>query len=213
VFERLLRRHLPGPPLCDLDFVAIDLETTGFHATRGDEIVAMAGVRIASGQVHLDEVFDRLVDPGRPIPACAVKIHGITDRMVTGQAGVLESLTALRAFMGDAVMIGYAIAFDLGFMTRRRPEGTVAFNRPTLCVLRLSEYLDPSVPDHSLEAVARRFGVEISGRHTALGDAMAAAEIFVRMLPRLEAHGVRTVLQAQRAARRAHFVRRLHLGV
>ncbi|MGE0093513.1 MAG: PolC-type DNA polymerase III [Alphaproteobacteria bacterium] len=212
MFERLLRASPPARLLRDLDFVAIDLETTGLHAARGDEIVAMAGVRIANGQVCPGTVFDRLVDPGRPVPARAVEIHGITDLMVAGQAGVLESLTALRAFVGDAVIVGYATAFDLGFMTRRRPAGAVAFDRPALCVLRLSEYLDPSMRDHSLESVARRFGVEILGRHTALGDATAAAEIFVRMLPMLEAHGVRTVLQAQRAARRAHFARRLHLG-
>lgn len=213
MFERLLREAPSAPLLRDLDFVAIDLETTGLHARKGDEVVAMAGIRIAKGQVRPDQVFDRLVNPGRPIPARVVAIHGITDRMVAGQAGVLESLTALRAFVGDAAIVGYAAAFDLGFLTRRRQGRAVAFDRPTLCVLRLSEYLDPSVQDHSLEAVAGRFGVEILGRHTALGDAMAAAEIFVRMLPMLEAHGVRTVLQAQRAARRAHFARRLRRGL
>ena len=212
MFERLSRWRSPALSLRDLDFVAIDLETTGLHARRGDEIVSMAGIRIAGGRVLLDEAFDRLVDPGRSIPAHAVDIHGITDRMVAGQDGVFESLTALRAFVGEAVMIGYAITFDLGFMTRRRPRGAVAFNRPALCILRLSEYLDPSIRDHSLEAVAKRFDVQISGRHTALGDAMAAAEILLRMLPRLEAHGVRTLRQAQRAALRAHFARRLHHG-
>lgn len=212
MFERLLPRLSPDPLLRGAGCVAIDLETTGLHAARSDEIVSMAGVRIIGGQVCRHQVFNRLVDPGRTIPPRAVEIHGITDRMVTGQAGVLDSLAALRAFVGDAVMVGYGIAFDIGFMTRRRPDGTVAFDRPALCILRLSEYLDPSSRDHSLEAVAARFGVAISERHTALGDAMAAAEIFARMLPRLEAHGVRIVGQARRAARRAHFVRRLHLG-
>lgn len=211
MFEQLLPRRPPDPSLRRVDCVAIDLETTGLHAARGDEIVSMAGVRIADGRIRPREVFDRLVDPGRPIPTHAVEIHGITDRMVAGQAGVVESLGALRAFVGDAVIVGYAIAFDLGFMARRRPGGMVSFDHPSLCVLRLSEFLDPSLRNHSLEAVASRFGVSILGRHTALGDAMTAAEIFVRMLPRLEAHGVRTLRQAQRAARRAHLLRRLHL--
>lgn len=212
MFERLLPCRSVDPLLRGADCVAIDLETTGLHAARGDEIVSMAGVRVVGGHVRRHEVLSRLVDPGRTIPLRAVQIHGITDRMVAGQAGVLDGLATLRAFVGAAVMVGYGVSFDLGFMTRRRPDGAIAFDRPTLCILRLSEYLDPSLRDHSLEAVAARFGVVISGRHTALGDAMAAAEIFVRMLPRLEAHGVRTVGQARRAARRAHFVRRLHLG-
>lgn len=203
---------MPDLPLRGGDYVAIDLETTGLHSTRGDEIVSMAGVRIADGRSGPQDVFDRLVDPGRPIPARSVEIHGITDAMVAGQAGVMESLIAFRAFMGDAVLVGYAIDFDLGFLKRRRPDGAVAFDRPGLCVLRLSEFLEPSQQDHSLEAVADRLGVSISGRHTALGDAKAAADIFVKMLPRLESHGVRTLRQALRAAGRAHFARRLHLA-
>lgn len=211
MLKRFQLQRFPDSPLSDLACVAIDLETTGLYAARGDEIVSMAGVRIAGGRVRPDQVFDRLVDPGRSIPQRAVEIHGISDSMVAGQAGVVESLGALRAFVGDAVIVGYATAFDLGFMTRRRAGGTVAFDRPALCVLRLSEFLDPSLHDHSLEGVASRFGVAISGRHTALGDAMVAAGIFVGMLPRLDAHGVRTLRQAQRAVRRAHFLRRLHI--
>lgn len=212
MFDRLVRRGPPDINLRAADCVAIDLETTGLHAAKGDEIVSMAGVRITGGKVRQQEIFARLVDPGRPIPLRAVQIHGITDSMVAGQAAVLDGLAALRAFVGDAVMVGYSIGFDLGFMARPRPNGVVAFDGPSLCILRLSESLDPSSQDHSLEAVAARFGVSISGRHTALGDAMAAAEIFVQMLPRLEAHGVKTVKQARRTARRAHFLRRLHLS-
>ena len=40
-------------------------------------------------------------------------------------------------------------------------------------------------------------GVTIKGRHRALGDAMAAAEIFSRLLPRLRDADVRTLGEAQ----------------
>lgn len=212
MFDRLARCRVPDLILRMADCAAIDLETTGLYAAKGDEIVSMAAVRIVGGKVHHHEVFTRLVDPGRTIPDRAVQIHGITDGMVAGQMRVSDGLAALRAFIGDAVMVGYGIGFDLGFMTRKRLNGTVAFGQPALCILRLSEYLDPSSQDHSLEAVAARCGVTISGRHTALGDAMAAAEIFTQMLPRLEAHGVQTLKDAYRAARLAHFPRRLRLG-
>lgn len=212
MFKRLARHSAPDLLLRAADCVAIDLETTGLHAAKGDEIVALAGVRVMGGKVRQQEAFARLVDPGRPIPPRAIEIHGITDSMVAGASSVLDGLAALRTFVGNAVVIGYSVGFDLEFMARSRPNGAIEFNCPTLCILRLSEYLEPSSRDHSLEAVAARFGVSISGRHTALGDAMAAAEIFVQMLPRLEAHGVRTLKEARRAVRRAHFLRRLHLS-
>ena len=86
-----------GTPLRDLDYAAIDLETTGFHAERGDEIVSMAAVRIVAGEIRRDLVFDRVVDPGRAIPPESSSVHGITDTMVSGQPRPAELLPALRA--------------------------------------------------------------------------------------------------------------------
>lgn len=211
-YLRSLWKRTVDAPLRDLDYVAIDLETTGLHANGGDEIVSMAGVRIVAGEVRRDAAFDRLVDPGRAIPPDISRIHGITDAMVSGRPRVVDVLPAFRAFIGAAATVGYNLSFDLGFLARKRMESGASFDGPSLCILRLSEYLEPRASDHGLEAVAARFGVAITRRHTALGDALAAAEIFVRMIPELEAHGVRTLADAHHAGRRAHFMRRLHLA-
>jgi DNA polymerase-3 subunit epsilon len=66
----------------------------------------------------------------------------------------------------------------------------------------LSAVVQPAQDSHSLEAIAARLGVSVVGRHTALGDAMVTAEIFLKLLPLLEAVGFRTLEQAQAASRR-----------
>jgi DNA polymerase-3 subunit epsilon len=50
--------------------------------------------------------------------------------------------------------------------------------------------------------VAERFGVAVIGRHTALGDAIMTAEIFLRMLPLLAERGIVTLKDAREASER-----------
>jgi DNA polymerase-3 subunit epsilon len=61
--------------------------------------------------------------------------------------------------------------------------------------------------DHSLEAIAARLGVSVIGRHTALGDALVTAEIFLGLLRLLAERGIVTLEQALDASRRTYQAR------
>jgi DNA polymerase-3 subunit epsilon len=70
-----------------------------------------------------------------------------------------------------------------------------------LDVLLLSAVLHPAEGEsHSLDALARRYGIPVLGRHTALGDALVTAEILVRMIDELAGMGIETYGQAVHAA-------------
>jgi DNA polymerase-3 subunit epsilon len=64
--------------------------------------------------------------------------------------------------------------------------------------MRLASLLNPALKDFSLEQVSRLYQIDLHGRHTALGDAMVTAELFVRMLPRLQQQGFGTLRQLLR---------------
>ena len=58
-----------------------------------------------------------------------------------------------------------------------------------------------------LEGIRKRFGVPVLGRHTALGDAMVTAEIFLKLIPLLAERGIHTLGQAREAAQQTYYAR------
>lgn len=185
----------------ELAYTVLDTETTGFLPEDGDEVVALGAVHVVGGRVRPHEVFERLVDPRRPVPAAATKVHGITDEMLRGQPLLDEVLPQFARFAEDRVLVGHNVAFDLSFLRSREERTGVRLDQPVLDTLLLDAALHPDHETHDLEAVAARLGVDVIGRHTALGDALVTAEVFVRLLSLLRAQGISTLGEALAASR------------
>ena len=193
-------------PLAELDCIVLDAETTGLEPDRGDRIVSLAAVRVRGGAVKRGEVFDALVNPGRPIPAASTRFHGITDAVVGDKPPIDLVVAEFLRFAGDAVLVGHQVWFDLRFLapvTKRLGLPALSDTHPVLDTLPLSEHVHGPLEGHALDVVAARFGVVVQARHSALGDALATAEIFVRLIELLRKRGVVTLGQAIAAARRA----------
>ena len=197
-----------GRPLKSLRYVVFDTETTGLRPSDGDEIISIAGVPVVDGRVHPEQAFSRLVNPLRKIPRRSMRYHGITDAMVADEPPAAEVLTAFRDFVGDAVLVAHNAAFDMKFLKLKEAAGGPVFGQVVLDTLLLSVFLETDSRSHTLEAIAKRMGVTVEGRHTALGDACVTAQIFVRMLDILEARGVRSLSQALDASNKMAGVRR-----
>ncbi len=202
---RLLDLDAAGPGAGDdlrsLAYTVLDTETTGLDPRGGDTIVSMGAVRVDRMRVREDDVFDRLVDPRRPIPAVATSVHGITDEMVAGRSVLQAVLGDLARFADDTVLVGHDIAFDLAFLRPAEASAGVELPPRVLDILLLSSVLHPADGEsHSLDALAARYGVPVLGRHTALGDALVTAEILVRMIDQLCEMGIETYGDAVAAA-------------
>ncbi|HEX6980317.1 MAG TPA: exonuclease domain-containing protein [Alphaproteobacteria bacterium] len=200
-------RSAVSTPLRSAAYVAFDTETTGLRPSQGDELVAIGAVRIVNGRILTGETFNRLVNPGRPIPPDSVRFHGITDAMVADAPPAELVLPQFKAFVADAVLVAHNAAFDLTFLQRKQEASGIRFDSVTLDTLLISAFLFPEFDDHSLDTIAGRLGIAVSGRHTALGDAMATAAIFVRMLDLLEARGIVTIGHLLEASKMALAIR------
>lgn len=200
-------RRLPPPnasALAALPAVALDLETTGLDP-RNDRIVQVAALAMLGPHVLDTPRLDSLVDPGVAVPAKATAIHGLGAAQLSGAPTFAALVPALGDLLAGRVVIGHHIAFDLATLRAEASRAGIAWqDPPALDVALLFGALEPGAADLSLDAVAGRLNVAIEGRHSARGDAMAAAEIFARLLVRLREIDVRTLGEAiALAARRA----------
>jgi DNA polymerase-3 subunit epsilon len=192
---------LEEAPLEGLLYTAFDLETTGLDP-REDAIIALGAVHLLGSRVLRHEVYEALVDPGRPIPKASTEVHGLTWEMLKGKPRLEEVLPAFRAFLEGSVLVAHNGAFDMAFLRK------VGIDQPPLVdTLLLAHLLFPDLKDHRLERLAERFGVPVLGRHTALGDALMTAEVYARMIPLLKERGFRTLGQALRACERLPLAR------
>lgn len=197
-------------PLRKLSFVVFDSETTGLRPSDGDELLSIGAVRVVNGRMLTGETFERLINPGRPIPPASIQFHGITDDMVRDKPPVRIVLPQFRSFVSDSVLIAYNVAFDMKFLELKQEEVGVNFDNPVLDALLLTIYAYADAPDHSLSSMAHQLGIEVVGRHTALGDAMMTAALWVKLIDVLEEKGVTTFGQAVKISTRMMNERKLN---
>jgi len=197
--------ELDSRPLTSLSYTVFDTETTGLNPSEGDEIVSVGAVRIVNGRLLEHEVFEQLVDPGRPMSPEASRITGIDAAMLENQPTIGRVLPVFGEFCEDTVLVAHNAAFDMRFLRLKEEATGIRFAQPVLDTLLLSAVIHPDLESHRLEAIAERMGVSPVGRHTAVGDAIMTGEVFLRMIPLLAEQGIRTLGEARAASQKTFF--------
>jgi DNA polymerase-3 subunit epsilon len=200
-------RALDDRRLVELTYTVFDTETTGLEPSAGDEIIQIGAVRLVNGKLRRSESFEQLVDPRRSIPAATIPIHGIEPAMVAGQPTIDSVLPAFHSYVHDTVLVAHNAAFDMRFLETKEQVVGVRFDQPVLDTLLLSFVVHPNQESHKLEAIAERLDVPVIGRHTALGDAIVTAEVFLKLIPLLAEMGIHTLGQAREASQKTYFAR------
>ena len=157
-------------------------------------MVSVAALEFVGGAVRRPLVT--LVDPGVAIPASATAIHGLDAATVAGAPDEASVVQRFDVVCAGQVVVGHGVAFDIAVMGRARAHARVTPGPlAILCTQRLAGALHPARSDLSLEAVCAALGVSITGRHTAEGDALAAGQLLIALIPRLQARGIRTLAE------------------
>jgi DNA polymerase III epsilon subunit-like protein/PAS domain-containing protein len=183
-------------PLSELSALALDTETTGLNPAH-DRIVSVGAVRLLGPKLLRNQVLDLLINPGRQIPAVSTAVHGISDLMVLPAPRYAEVAPKIMAALQGIALIGHHTVFDLAVLRRASTTAGIDWQDPPwLDTALLYSALHPEARVFDLDAVAQDLGVAIHGRHTALGDALATAAVYLKLLPLLEDHGIVTLGQA-----------------
>ena len=199
----MVAQHNPASiPLLSLNAIAFDSETTGLDTSQA-RMIQLGGVRIVHAEVDESLSFQKLINPGVPIPAASQAIHGISDADVADAQDFSDVVAAFDEWRQDSVLVGYATGFDLAMLKREKELVGLEWIAPrSLDVRFLVNLLAPNLPDFSLDTIAAWLGIEAHHRHSALGDAITTAAIFVELIPMLRGRGIRTLAEVERACDR-----------
>lgn len=176
---------LAGDALKGLEYVIVDVETTGGSAAGGHRITEIAALLVGTDGVVLDE-WTTLVNPERPIPAFITRLTNISWEMVKDAPRFAEVADDLARFLDGRVFVAHNASFDWQVISHEltRARGTAPSGR-VLCTMRLARKVVPEVPSRSLDALAYYFGIDNEARHRAYGDARVTARLFGRLMERV----------------------------
>ena len=163
------------PPSDDLEYVAFDVETTGFN--KNDRIVEIALVTFKNGEVL--EEWSTLLNPQRDVGKS--NIHGITASMVSTAPLFEEIVNDVFRIINGRVLVAHQFSFDARMLAqelnRLDVDGDLGKG---FCTLIASRNLLPGTAD-SLAATCEALGIASLDAHSALGDARMTMQIFQKM--------------------------------
>jgi len=178
-----------GTPLVDVPFCVLDLETTGLSPdTEG--ITEIGAVRYEGGCET--GRFQTLVNPDALIPPRVTVITGITQAMVIDAPKIGEALPSFLEFIGDAVIVGHNVRFDISFLNAASISlGYGRLSNRSVDTLRLAQRLvRTELRSFKLSSLAAHFGSPTRPNHRALDDSLATAHVFWALLERAGSIGV-----------------------
>jgi DNA polymerase III subunit epsilon len=172
----------------NLEYVILDIETTGFSPKRGDKIVELGALVVNEQGVVVDK-FESLVNPQRDLGATWV--HKITSEMVKDAPLFGEIAGSLAHLLQGRVVVCHNAKFDLPFVSHELKAalpGSPDLNG--VCTLDLSKELFPGLPSYKLQFLAEYFDIGFGGLHAAFEDASVTKELFTVLLDTMRTNGL-----------------------
>lgn len=167
------------------DYVALDLETTGLDP-EWDSIIEIGMVRVRRGEVVAE--YSTLVNPGMPIDDFIAELTGITNDMLAAAPALPEVLPAARDFLGDDIILGHNINFDINFIYDNcEYQGLKPVSNGYIDTMRISRRVLPDLKHHRLGDIVNALGVDHAQAHRAIGDCHATIGCYKALLAHIDA--------------------------
>jgi predicted DnaQ family exonuclease/DinG family helicase len=158
-----------------MEYVALDLETTGLDAER-DRVIEVGAVVFTVDAVGA--TLERLTDPGRSVPDAVLRLTGITPEDLVGAPAVAAVMTELAELLAGRQPVGHGARLDVDFLIT---AGLWPPDREILDTLDIARILMPDAQSHSLPVLAAELGLAQPRPHRALDDADATRQLFLRL--------------------------------
>lgn len=172
------------------DYVIIDTETTGLDYDYCD-LIEICAIRF-SGGVQAG-IFSTLVQPPKYevyddiagvwteeyVDSYIAELTGITNEMLASAPPPASVIPKFLEFIGNSVLIGHNINFDINFLYDAAENSCGAFLRNDFIdTLRIARKLYPALKHHRLSDIAGVCQVPQSQAHRAEADCIVTAQCY-----------------------------------
>ncbi|TMV47785.1 3'-5' exonuclease [Paenibacillus mesophilus] len=170
-------------PLQKLDTVVFDLETTGFSPYSGDEIISVGAIGMTGDQVLVQQSYYSLVKPEKTIPDEVVRLTGIYNEEAANAPDLITVLKEFLEFVNHRVLVVHGSGHDKHFLNSALwKTSKVNLSHRFIDCLILAQRLEPKRGSYDLDTLLNYYGIEVNGRHHALGDAGMTAQLWKCLL-------------------------------
>ena len=181
------RKALRALAIQDAIFTVLDTETTGLSVNEGHKIVSVGAIKIKNYQLIENEILDELINPEREIPFASRNIHYISDDQVKDKPNIYQLEKKINNFLESTILVGHNVDFDIGFIKKnaaRTSLATTVKRIASIDTILLAAGLYPSLESYELSFLCDYFRIKTFDqiRHSALGDAVITARLFLFLL-------------------------------
>lgn len=191
-----------------------DTETTGIMPGDGHRIVEIGAIELVN-RTMTGRSFHTYLDPQRPMPRDAERVHGLSSDFLTGQPVFEQVVDGFLAFIADAPLVAHNAAFDMEFLNweLKRAGLPIVPQSRAIDTLEISRRIHPGAK-HTLDALCSRYGIDLSGRtkHGALIDAELLARVYIELTGgrQIDFDLASTATEEQTAPKRVSLAARAH---
>ena len=150
------------------DYTVVDIETTGLDPITC-KIIEISAIKYRCNR-KVDE-YVTFISIDEKVPDRITKLTGITNGMLKRAPKSLEALTGFIDFIGQDILVGHNVTFDLAFLGSEYEDcfGQKLLNN-YVDVLKIANEKLPFLESHKQIVVAKYFGINTEGSHSALTD-------------------------------------------
>ena len=205
IFDRIkyyieTRKLFNRVSLEETNFSILDTETTGLHVEKGDQIISVASLRVSNLKIGEEKILNELVNPKMKIPEASIKIHNITDDQVQSKPTLIEINEKILKFIKKSILVGHNINFDINFL-KENSKGSALANRmkviKAIDTIYLTASLFPDLKNYDLNNICNKLNIKTNDqtRHSALGDCIITARLFIYLLSIAKDNGVKNIIE------------------
>lgn len=161
------------------NYIIVDIETTGL-SSEWDSIIEVAAIEINNGEVV--RKYQSFVEFEDELPELIIELTGITNDMLKGAPSAQEVITEFSDFIGDKIIVGYNVNFDINFLYDyfKLVLGKDLKNDYIDC-LRISRKLFPEEKHHRLKDMVELLDIQVDTEHRALSDCETTKNVFEKL--------------------------------